>query len=413
MPVNRSLRHGTNLQSVKWQNRAAVLETLWRSQPISRKDLAARTHLTPATLTNIVAELRDAGIVQEVGLGEQTLGRRPMMLTFVPERYYLLGVNLSRTDLSIAVFDMRLRPQHLDVHPITTRVGSAVETLEHLIRYAISTCDVDPQRIVAIGISSPGPLSERDGVIFAPPQFDEWRDLPLGRVIRERFELPTWLENDANANALAEHLIGAGKDLRSFIYIEVHSGVGAGIILDGQLFTGSAGVAAELGHTSIDRNGPRCPCGNYGCVELYASGPAIVAQARAWHAAGQATMLTGPAGDNLCDLTLEQIISAAQDGDALACATLDEASRALGYGLVNAINLFDPQAVIIGHKLNQAGAVVLDPIRDVIRAQAIPQAAARERVLASTIPEPVAVTGAACRALSGILRHPNLLLGDN
>jgi glucokinase len=192
--------------------------------------------------------------------------------------------------------------------------------------------------------------------------------------------------------------------------VENHSGLGSGVILDGRLFTGSAGVASELGHTSIDRHGPRCPCGNYGCVELYSSGPAIIRRIQELHEQGASTRLTEIALRDLAGLTFDQVIQAAQDGDSLAARALREASLALGLGLVNAINLIDPEAVIIGHKLNRAGAIALDPIRAVIQEQAIPQAAARLNVLTSQLADPVPVTGAACRALSGLLQNPALLL---
>jgi predicted NBD/HSP70 family sugar kinase len=406
----RQLPRGANLQSVKWQNRAVVLETLWRYQPLSRKDLAQRTRLTAATLTNIVSELIDAGIVQEVGLGEQKLGRRPMMLTFTAH-YYLIGVNLSRTDLSIALFDIMLHAQYRLECPITTRIGGgAAETLIHLIRRAITESGVDPGRIVAIGISSPGPLSVEEGVIYAPPSFSEWSNLPLVKLTEQAFNLPVWLENDANANALAEHWLGAGRSFNNFIYVENHSGVGSGIILEGRLFTGSAGVASELGHTSIDRHGPRCPCGNYGCVELYSSGPAVVANLRQRHASGDPTVLAETTGDDLCSLTVDQVILAALYGDRLAIEVVQEASRALALGLVNAINLIDPEAVIIGHKFSRLGEICLGPVREIIQQQAWPRVAARMNILASGIPEPVAVTGAACRVLSGLLQDPSLLM---
>ncbi len=403
-------RRGANLQSVKWQNRAAVLETLWRMQPVSRKDLAAHTRLTAATLTNIVAELLNAGIVHEIGYGEQTVGRRPMMLSFTDTSHFLIGVNISRTDLSIALFDMMLHVQNLLVCPVTTRLGSsAADTLIHLIRQTIVESGIDLARILAIGITSPGPLSVEEGVIFAPPDFGEWSHLPLGKLVKQAFNLPVWLENDANANALAEHWMGAGRPYNNFVYVENHSGLGSGIILDGRLFTGS-GIASELGHTSIDRNGPRCPCGNYGCVELYSSGPAIIRQVQEAHAAGADTMLTTAAGPRLAGLTFDHVIEAAQQGDPLACDVLRDASRALGLGLVNAINLIDPEAIIVGHKLKAAGEIALGPLREVIQQQAVPQAAARLNVVPGELPEPAAVTGAACRALSGLLQNPALML---
>jgi len=336
-----------------------------------------------------------------------------MMLTFVAEHRYLIGVNLSRTDLSIALFDLMLHAHYRLECPITTRIGGgAAETLIHLIRQAIRESGVDAERIIAIGITSPGPLSVEEGVIYAPPSFAEWSNLPLGRLVEQAFNLPVWLENDANANALAEHWLGAGRSFNNFIYVENHSGVGSGIILDGRLFTGSAGVASELGHTSIDRHGPRCPCGNYGCVELYSSGPAVVANVRQRHASGDSTLLTQTVGDDLCGLTIDQVIVAALQGDPLSVEVVQEASRALALGLVNAINLIDPEAVIIGHKFSRLGEICLGPVREIIQQQAWPRVAARMNILASRIPEPVAVTGAACRVLSALLQDPSLLMGN-
>jgi len=408
--MSQTNRKGTNLQSVKWQNRAVVLETLWRYQPISRKDLAERTHLTAATLTNIVTELLAAGVVEEIGQGEQRLGRRPTMLSFIKDCRYLIGVNLSRTELCIGLFNMALERQYLLSHPITLEAGEKpVEKFVDLIFQAITNSQVDAHLIAGIGISAPGPLSLKDGVIYSPPNFAEWSNLPLAKIVTQAFNLPVWLDNDANANALAEHWLGAGRPYNNFVYVESHSGLGSGIILNGHLFNGSAGIAAELGHTSIDRHGPRCACGNYGCVELYSSGPAVVRSVREAHADGADTILADWLGSDLDGLTFIQVIQAAQQGDSLARQALYNAACALGLALVNVINLLDPEAVIIGHQLHMAGDLCLQPIREIIAQQAFPQTAARFNVLASELAPPVGITGAACRALSCLLQEPTLL----
>lgn len=402
---------GANLQSVKWQNRAVVLETLWRHQPIARKDLAARTQLTAATLTNIIAEFVDTGIVHEIGPGEPGRGRRPTLLTFVADSAYVVGLNLSRTDISVGVFDIGLDCHHLITRPATIATSSSLaETLIDLVHLAIDQSQIDPDRIAGIGISAMGPLSAKDGIIFSPPTFSQWSNVPLGTLMSDTFDRPVWLENDANADALAEHWLGAGKPYNNFIYVESHSGLGAGIILNGRLFTGSNGIAGELGHTSIDRNGPRCDCGNFGCVELYSSGPAIIRRVREEFKAGKPTQLTLCAGNDLERLTFDQIIQAAQDSDPLAVDVIQEASHALGLGLVNAVNLIDPEAVIIGHRLNRTGDICLAPIREVIQAQAFPQAATNLIILAGDLTESVGVTGAACCALNGVFQQPYIWL---
>jgi glucokinase len=177
--------------------------------------------------------------------------------------------------------------------------------------------------------------------------------------------------------------------------------------LNGRLYTGYTGVAGELGHTSIDFQGPRCACGNRGCVELYSSGPAIVRRVQQAYAGATNGIW---AENGLTDLTFDQVILAAKDGDRVCIAALQDAARALAQSLVNVINLIDPEAIIIGYKLNEAGEICLDPIREVIHQQAIPQAAAHGAILTSELQSPVGVTGAACRALSGLLQNPALLL---
>lgn len=404
-------RRGTNLEAVKWQNRAAVLETLWRFQPISRKELADRTELTPATLTNIISEFITAGMVYELGPGESGRGRRPTMLAFISNSAYLVGINLSRDELNVGVFNLALENLHLNTRPITLAEGpNGADMVLGLIRLTIKQSKVDPARIMGVGISAPGPQSMQDGVVFSFPKFGAWSNLPLGRQITEVFGLPAWVENDANANALAEHWLGAGQSYDNFIYVESHSGVGSGIIFNGRLFSGSTGSAGELGHTSVDRNGPRCNCGNYGCVELYSSGPAVVAYVQQAVRDGRETTLIRRIGSQLTHLTFDQVIQAAQDGDGLAVEAIQNASRILALGLVNSINLINPEAVIIGHKFTRAGEISLAPIREVIQQQAFPQATARLDIVLSELREPVGVTGAACCALSGMLQSPNLLI---
>ncbi|NDJ75599.1 MAG: ROK family protein [Chloroflexi bacterium] len=407
-------RRGVNLQSIKWQNRGVVLETLWRQQPLARKDLAARTHLTAATLTNIVTEFIDAGIVQEVGPGEPGRGRRPTLLRFAADSAFIIGVNLSRTSVDVGVFNMALDCLHLITHPVDVYQAQPVpDTLADLIRQALVESAIDVTHAAGIGVSGFGPLGAKDDVRPSPPSFAQWNRLPLVDLLGKSFQLPVWIENDANADALAELWLGAGRSYSNFIYVVSHSGLGAGVILNGRLFKGSTGIAGELGHTSIDPYGPHCDCGNRGCVELYSNEPAIVRYVCDRFKAGRSTGLTQSAGNQLEDLTLDRVINAALDGDDLAREAIVQACHALGLSLVSAVNLLDPEAIIIGHKLNRTGTMGLSVIRAVVQERAFPQAASNLEILTGELTEFVSVTGAACCALSGLFQEPHHLLAGS
>ncbi len=406
-------RRGVNLQSVKWQNRGVVLETLWRHQPLSRKDLADRTHLTAATLTNIIAEFLAFGIVQEIGPGEPGRGRRPTLLSLVPDSAYVVGINISRTDINVGIFDMALDRQHLLVFPVDITVPLAmIDVLVELIQRAIDESEVEVECVVGIGISGFGPLGRLEEEAVTGATLDHWSKLPLRQALRQAFRLPVWIENDANADTLAEYWLGAGKPFNNFLYVESHSGLGAGVIWNGRLYTGCSGIAGELGHTSVNPQGPQCACGNYGCVELYSSGPAIVRRVRECHAGGRLTTLIDVAGPDLAALTFDHVIQAARQDDPLAREVIDAACHALGLSLVTAVNLLDPEAIIIGYELNRMGDECLRPIRALINERAFPQAAANVHILAGELTEFVGLTGAACCALNGVFQEPYLLLDD-
>jgi len=236
--------------------------------------------------------------------------------------------------------------------PMTCR-GDAAEGLSAVERAIASALEQEPKRrtaVSAIGISSPGPLDPRKGVIINPPNLPCWHNFPLARKIQKAYRLPTKLDNDANAAALAEAIWGAGRGYESVFYATLGTGIGTGVILNGRIYHGRTGAAAEGGHVSIDYHGPKCACGKLGCIEALAAGPAVAKRARERLASGGSgrEKLLALAGENPGKVTAEMVGTAWHAGDELAASILQETVDFLAIWLGNIVDLFEPDVIIFG-----------------------------------------------------------------
>ncbi|MCL6517697.1 ROK family protein [Alicyclobacillus sp.] len=220
--------------------------------------------------------------------------------------------------------------------------------MEALIREMMERA---PERVAAVGIGSPGPLDLKTGVVLSPPNLPGWDRVPLRDRMRAAVGLPVYLDNDANAAALAEFRSGAGAGADRMVYVTVSTGIGAGIVIDGRLYRGETGASGEFGHTSVNAWGEPCRCGNVGCLENYASGTAIAKRAEAVFGR------TMPAAE---------VMSRASEGDQAAKGIVEEAFYALGIGLVNLTKLLNPRRIVIGGGVAQTGGPMLDTLRRIV-----------------------------------------------
>ena len=244
--------------------------------------------------------------------------------------------------------------------------------------------------VAGIGISSPGPLDAAAGVIIAPPNLPGWRDVPLARIIGDRFGLPVYLGNDANVAALAEASKGAAQGKRHVIYITVSTGIGAGVICDGKLLLGRDGLAAELGHIPILIDGERVSS-----VELEAAGPAIARRVQAALGAGRQSILRRHAADDWDQIDAEAVGKAAAAGDALAIEALAHAGRILGLGIVSALHLFNPEVIVLGGGVAKTGDLLFAPMRETIRQRILDGAYLEKlKILTAALGDDVALVGA-------------------
>jgi glucokinase len=229
----------------------------------------------------------------------------------------------------------------------------------------------DRDRLAAVGICVPGPLDPWKGIIINLTNIPGWEMLPFRDILSDEFGVPVWLGNDANVAALAEQRFGAARGLSDVIYITVSTGIGGGIIVDNRLLLGAQGLGAEIGHMTIEVDGPRCRCGNIGCLEILANGPAIARDAAAAVRAGRASLLPELSGGDLDRITARLVNEAAQRGDSLAIEILNRAGFYLGVGVVNLMHIFNPAMFVIGGGVTKAGNLLFGPMRETVQQRAM------------------------------------------
>ncbi len=247
--------------------------------------------------------------------------------------------------------------------------------------------------VIGIGIGSPGPIDTKNGIVVTSPNLG-WTDTPLRRLVSEIVDLPATLENDANCAVLGEWWRGAARGAQVVVGVTVGTGVGGGFVLDGKIFHGASDVAGEFGHMTIDSTGRRCACGNYGCLEAYASGPAIAKRAIESIEAGATSSLATYVDGDLSRITAEEVYLAANDGDDLAQEVVRDTARLLGAGIANLVNICNPEIVVVCGGVTTAGEKLFKPLREEVTRRAFRPAADACRIVPGELPGTAGVIGA-------------------
>jgi len=263
------------------------------------------------------------------------------------------------------------------------------------INSLLSKANISRLSFSTIAIAAAGAINPVEGIVTASPNLPGWQNIPLKKMIEEETGLETFLINDASAAALGEHCFGTGRGIDNLIYITVSTGIGGGIIINGELYTGVSGSAGEIGHMTIDINGPRCNCGNVGCLELLASGKAVARAAQEAITKGTKSIILELAENELQNITAQIVSEAAQKGDELASVIILKAATYLGVGLVNLVNIFNPEMIIVGGGMAKMGDLLLDTARKVISERAFDLPAQQVYVVPSQLGDNAAVLGAA------------------
>ncbi|GAB7388955.1 ROK family transcriptional regulator [Bacillaceae bacterium] len=395
-----------SFQLMKRINKTLILDIIRQHGPISRADIAKMTGLTPPTVTNLVRDLLNTGIVVEGERMESTGGRKPIMLRINPRAYYVIGGDVGISKIVAAVTDLEARIvakvtrdlQHFANEEASGAQETVMALVKETIHRIIAQSGIDKDKFLGIGIGMHGLVDSETGTAVFAPNFP-LRNVPVKRLLEEEFAIPAYLDNDVRAMALGESWYGHGKDVENFLFVNVGMGIGAGIVLNREVYRGVSQSAGEIGHTTVLEDGPRCNCGNYGCLETVAAAPAIAKRTIKEIKRGAVTSLRERVGERLEEITAKMVYEEAVKGDELSIRIIRDTGRFLGIAIANAINLFNPQLVVIGGGVAQAGEMLLEPLIQTAMNRALEVPARAVKILPSKLGEDAGVIGAAVLVL--------------
>ncbi len=385
-----SARSGS-LESLRELNRLRVVETLRERGTASRADIARRTGLSRSTVSSLVADLQAHGLIVEQTDTELPLsmptGRPPTLLALDRSAGAAVGIDFGHDRVHAAVSDLSRTVLAETVQPldVDNRSGEALDLAAELMDRLLAEAGLGREDVIGVGVALSGPIDHARGAVHDTAILPGWAGLEVGAELSRRIGgLPIHLDNDANLGALAEVTLGAGRDVRDALYVMVSSGIGAGLIIDGRPYRGRRGMAGEIGHVLVDETGPICRCGNRGCLETYISGPAL------------SELMRSSRGELI---GVHEMVRLARAGDGGCSRAIADAGRILGRVVAAVCNVFNPEMVVVGGDLGEAGDLLLDPMREAVSRYAIAPAAADAQVVAGVLGERAQVLGALALAI--------------
>lgn len=392
---------GRNHSDLTEMNRSAVVKILQQQEVCSRADIARQTGLTQAAITKIVASMMEMGIIAEVGLITGSDNRRSIGLRLNADKHQIIGVKFSRQMFAVGVFDIsgKIYTQSETKFSLEENPRRVLDAMKRQINEMLEKYE----NVVSIGLALPGPYLREEGRIAVVTRMSAWHTINFIGEFKEEFHKPVFIEHDANAGALAEWLFGGhAQPLHTLAYFLVGEGVGAGIIERGRLFRGRQGSACEIGHVSVDVHGPRCECGNYGCLEMYCSASAL------WRKAQEQVPECLPGGELQSGDACNAVFKAARAGNPKALEVVRETAEYIGYGCVTLINAYNPDIIIIGDVVSQGGDLLMPTIQRVVKQRVIPELYSRVQIKISRLKVDPTLYGAAATATNEVLQLPSM-----
>jgi predicted NBD/HSP70 family sugar kinase len=337
-------------------NRSKILEIIRTTGMISRIDLSRASGLSQALITGLTADLINEGLIIEKQSGKYQGGRRPMLLALNPQGAYVVGVNLSISEISVVIVNFEGTVVASSTHPLAPDHDSVAEITDSVVA-AVQACiwkaNFAREQIAGVGIGIPGLVNPNSGNIRFLPNYG-WENVNLKDLVQAKLNHPCYVDNSSNTLALAEHWFGEGKGVDHFLVVTIENGVGLGAVINGRIYRGEEGVAAEFGHITIDPDGPECRCGKKGCVEAFVGNIAIMRSAREAARKGRWNC------SNPDRFTHAEVVDAAKKGAEALVELFAQAGRVLGIGLSHLITLFNPRKLIITGQGVQAGELIFN-----------------------------------------------------
>ncbi|MEV4923275.1 ROK family transcriptional regulator [Streptomyces roseoverticillatus] len=376
-PGSQSSLHRANLER--------VVRAVRTAGSLTQAEIARTTGLSAATVSNIVRELKEGGTVEVTPTSSG--GRRARSVSLSGDAGVVVGVDFGHTHLRVAVGNLAQRVLAEDAEPLDVDASAAqgLDRAEQLVRRLIDDVGIDPGKIIGVGLGVPGPIDVESGTLGSTAILPGWAGTNPRDELAARLSVPVHVDNDANLGALGELVWGAGRGAADLAYIKVASGVGAGLVINGQIYRGPGGTAGEIGHITLDESGPVCRCGNRGCLETFTAARYVLPLLHSAHGT---------------DLTVARMVQLAREGDPGCRRVISDVGRHIGSGVANLCNLLNPRRVVLGGDLAPAGELVLAPIRESVSRYAIPSAARQLEVVPGALGGRAEVLGALALVLS-------------
>lgn len=394
------LQSGSNIVTVRENNLAVVIRLLHKSKVCTRSYLAKHTGLKQATITNIVNDLMEWGLVYEVGHvpGES---RRSVGLSLCRDRYRTIGVRLNRNYVIAGLFDIAgtllcRKEYHFDPHPDPLDIS---ESMAKLVSELSSSCKKED--LLGVGVAIPGPFVHKDEKIALMSGFPGWENVNIKQALEDCVSCPVLLEHDANCGALSELWYGDIGDNENILFVAADIGVGAGLLINKRLYSGSLGIAGEIGHISIDYAGPACECGNRGCLELYCSMNTMLEDYKQ-------ECLMNRDYQRMKSADIDSILKDVSQGDPLARKVFARIATFLGIGLASAVNAYDPEQIILSDRIALAGDYLLEVVGQTLKERLLPQVWSNLKLQLGTFAQDSMLFGASALALENTLKQPTV-----
>ncbi len=392
---------------MKKMNTSLILNTIREEGPISRADIARKTKLTPATVTNITSELIKYNLILEAERGLSSGGRKPVMLRINSNGYYVIGIYIGSKNV-----DMIMANLNADIicsNSIENDSSiSGEEVLEKIKCKAKQWLqEYTDKKILGIGVGVHGLVKSQDGILVYAPNLG-WENLPIKNELEQALNLPVFIDNDVRTMTLGESWFGSALEVSNFIFVYIGYGIGGSIVIDNQLYRGIAEGAGEIGHTTIEANGPKCSCGNYGCLQSLASEQAMLSSIKKHISEGRESIISEWINDDICRISPEIIVKAALHNDKLALEVIKEKSKYLGIGIANLINTFNPSLVIINGRISKLDKIVLDCIQEEVGKRSLKYMQHSTSITFSRLNEEAVLKGAVALVLSETFQNPEI-----
>jgi len=381
-----------------------ILQLLRHRPFFSRAEIVEATGFSRNRVTQILGTLQRQNLIVPNNVGDSTGGRPPMLLSFNKEAHYVVGVDFGATACRIGISNLAGEPLAIHEEALEVKLGPepVLGRALEIIRCLLRQQGLSSQTIQGIGVGVPGPVEFRTGQPISPPIMPGWDGFRVADFFRGDFTCPVFVDNDVNVMALGEHWAGEGRGVNNFIFIKIATGIGAGIICNGHIYRGEQGCAGDVGHIMADTSGPRCNCGNIGCLEAVAAAPAMVRAAVAAAQEGRSPVLAGLLVAQ-GQLTAVDVGRAAVQGDQSAIDIMRQSGRRIGQVLAGLVNFYNPCLIVIGGGVSRVGHLLLASIRETVYNRSLSLSTRNLSIVTSALGNQAGVIGCSMMAIEETL----------